>query len=62
MKSFNLQCDQGHTFELMVKSAESLADQQAQASLAPLLRQPGGRTHPALPTVVGQAEGNKMRL
>ena len=29
MKSFNMQCDQGHGFELMVKSAESLADQQA---------------------------------
>ncbi len=29
MKSFNLTCDQGHSFELMVKSDEALAEQQA---------------------------------
>jgi len=28
MKSFNLMCDQGHGFELMVKSAEALEEQQ----------------------------------
>ena len=29
MKTFSLICDQGHGFELMVKSLESLEDQQA---------------------------------
>ena len=54
MKSFNLQCDQGHTFELMVKSAASLAEQQARGLVTcPYCDSPAVERTLATPTVLG---------
>lgn len=54
MKSFNLICDQGHSFELMVKSDEALADQQARGLVTcPYCDSPHVSKGLARPTVSG---------
>ena len=54
MKSFNLTCDRGHGFELMVKSDGALADQQARGLVTcPYCDSPRVSRGLALPAVRG---------